>query len=104
MSPRRISPAQMQRACDAFNARHKPGDAIEVYPAQIGGRVDTVQVREPGAYVMGGHTAVVQVTGGHGSIALSHVRNQPTPKTFVTAGEALATALQNAGGGQEERS
>ena len=70
----------LQAACDRFNREFAVGAAIDVWP---GSRTDRegrpldpqrVSVAEPGAYVMGGHTAVVQVSGGHGCIALTHVR------------------------------
>lgn len=70
--PARQSPAQMQAACDRFNARHKPGDTITVYTGLIGENPKSAQVRWP-AEIMGGHTAVVYVTGAaHGAIALTH--------------------------------
>lgn len=88
-SYRRIKPTakQMQTAVDAFNAAHKVGETIRVFPGDALGRLDEVQVCEPGAYVLSGHTPVVQVTGGtradgspasYGCIALSHVY-EPQP-------------------------
>jgi len=74
--PRRQSPAEMQRAVDDFNARHKVGDTITVFTGPIGENPKAAQVRYP-AQIMGGHTAVVYVTGeAHGAIALTHVRAQ----------------------------
>lgn len=67
------TPGENARAVARFNARHKVGDTITVAPGAHDGRRVDVQVAEPGAYIMGGHTAVVQVTGGHGCIALNHV-------------------------------
>ena len=65
--------ASAQRRVDAFNRRHKVGDTITVYSGLIGENPREVQIIEPGASVLSGHTAVVWVTGGHGCIALSHV-------------------------------
>ncbi|GJD92888.1 hypothetical protein OCOJLMKI_0071 [Methylobacterium iners] len=72
--PRRLSPKKMQIACDRFNAKHSVGDTIGVWPGAIGmGTLHVVRIVEPGAHVLSGHTAVVQVSGGHGCIALTHV-------------------------------
>lgn len=70
--PPRLTPAQMQAACDRFNARHPVGDEIVVYSGPIGENPKRVAVRYP-AEIMGGHTPVVYVTGGAGCIALTHV-------------------------------
>lgn len=81
---RRIKPTakQMQADVDAFNASHVIGSTIRVFPGDVRGRLDTVEIVEPGAHVLGGHTPAVQVTGGtradgtpasYGCIALSHV-------------------------------
>ncbi len=51
----RPSPAQMQAACDRFNARYKPGDTITVYTGLIGENPKSAQVRFP-AEIMGGHS------------------------------------------------
>lgn len=80
MMPKRPSPKAMQQACDLFNSKHPVGSDVLVWPgfthdhegSSIAGR--DAKVVAPGAYVMGGHTAVVQVDGGHGCIALNHVR------------------------------
>jgi hypothetical protein len=72
---------QRQAECARFNARLPIGTSINVYPGGLGDRIDAVEIVEPGAYVLSGHTPVVQVTGGHGCIALTHVRewrNAPT--------------------------
>lgn len=72
MSPRRPSAAEMQAACDRFNARYKPGDTITVYTGRIGEDPKAAQVRYP-AEILSGHTPVVFVTGAyHGSVALTH--------------------------------
>jgi len=81
-----LTPKQRQAEVDAFNARHPIGTTIRVFPGDERGRLDTVQVAEPGAYILGGHSTVVQVTGGtrldgspasYGCIALSHVYDAP---------------------------
>lgn len=77
--PPRQSTKAMQTACDRFNASHPIGSKISVAPGAKDGRWVTVEVARPGAYIMGGHTAVVQVTGGHGCIALGHVRDASPP-------------------------
>lgn len=64
---------KMQAECDAFNASHKPGDVIMCWPGVREGLPVERTVREPGAVILSGHTAVVYVTGGGGCIALSHV-------------------------------
>ena len=71
--PKALSPAAMQKRCDAFNARFKVGACIFVWPgARAGDPVPRV-IAEPGAYVLSGHTPVVQIAGGGGCIALTHV-------------------------------
>jgi hypothetical protein len=67
------SVARMQAQCDAFNAKHKVGDTIHVWPGTFIVPPVPRQITEPGAHVLSGHTAVVQVAGGRGCIALSHV-------------------------------
>jgi hypothetical protein len=64
---------QMQAACARFNADHPIGSSIKVRPGAFVGPLQTVEIVRPGAYILGGHTPVVQVTGGHGCIALTHV-------------------------------
>ncbi|HEY3887771.1 MAG TPA: hypothetical protein VGL73_04300 [Caulobacteraceae bacterium] len=79
-SPRRDGGfLEMASQCEAFNARFAIGAEIWVFPGDVRGRMEAVRVVEPGAYVLSGHTAVVQVTGGHGCIALSHVRELGAP-------------------------
>jgi len=75
--PTALSQKALQRRCDAFNAVHPIGAAIRVWPGAVNEKPPVeVTIVEPGAYVMGSHTAVVQVTGGHGCIALSHVMRE----------------------------
>lgn len=70
---RKPSLKKMQAQCDRFNAGFKVGDEIRVWSGLREGEGRLVQVREPGAYVLSGHTPVVQVAGGGGCIALTHV-------------------------------
>jgi hypothetical protein len=71
---RRQTPAELEEACNAFNSVAPVGTKVRICK---GARhhpeakwIDT-EVTEPGAYVMGGHTAVVKVPGD--SIALTNV-------------------------------
>jgi hypothetical protein len=65
---------EMVLACERFNEAHKVNSEILVYPGAFGkGAPVKVMIVMPGAYVLRGHTAVVQVSGGHGCIALTHV-------------------------------
>ena len=73
-----LSALMMAKACAAFNRAHPVGSTIRVWPGARGdGPGRLVQVAHPGAYVLGGHTAVVQVTGGHGCIRLDFVAPDP---------------------------
>ncbi len=72
------STANLTRAVEAFNRKHPVGSEIRVWPGVVGvGPGTVVTIVEPGARVLSGHTAVVQVSGGHGCIALSHVKPMP---------------------------
>lgn len=71
--PKRLSPQQMQKACDAFNQAHPIGSTVTVAIALRDDRGIQAKVVEPGAYVLGGHTPVVQIEG-RGCFALSHVQ------------------------------
>jgi hypothetical protein len=71
MSEKPMSAAHMEAECERFNAA-----SIKVYPGATTEQSVDVQVVKPGAYVMSGHTAVVQVSGNHGCIALTHVRGE----------------------------
>ena len=70
---RKPNPAKMQALCDDFNAAFSVGDEIGVWSGLREGAPRKVNVARPGAYVLSGHTPVVQVAGGGGCIALSHV-------------------------------
>lgn len=73
MARRPPSQRKMQADCDRFNKRTPVGSKIRVWPGAVhDGPGQVVTVREPGAYILSGHTAVVQVSGGHGCIALTH--------------------------------
>lgn len=72
MTPRRPSQVEMQNAVDAFNAKHSVGDTITVFTGLIGENPTEVQIRYP-AEIMGGHTPMAYITGGRGSVALTHV-------------------------------
>lgn len=85
-SRRQLTPKQKQAVVDAFNAKYPVGTTIRVFPGDMRGRLDEVQVAEPGAHILGGHTPVVQVTGGtradgspasYGCIGLSHFYDAP---------------------------
>lgn len=59
-------------AAAAFNAAHRVGTRVAVYPGtRDGRRIETVTRSE--AQVLSGHTAVVWVAGVAGCIALGHV-------------------------------
>ena len=65
--------ARLARQCEAFNRAHPVGSTVRVWSSRLGGTPVVVQVREPGAFILSGHTAVVYVSGVRGCIALSHV-------------------------------
>lgn len=68
----RPTPKEMRAACDRFNAQFKPGDAVVVYTGIRGMDPKLAEVRCP-AEILGGHTPVVYVIGGHhGCVALTH--------------------------------
>ena len=66
--------ASLKRQCEAFDLLHPVGSTVRCWKGERGDGPGYVgQVREPGAYVLSGHTAVVFVTGVSGCIALTHV-------------------------------
>ena len=72
------SMAHNERLVAAFNRKHPVGSQILVWSGLMGegpGRLATIV--EPGARVLSGHTPVVQVSGGGGCIALTHVKPAP---------------------------
>ena len=97
----------MQRQVDVFNRRHPVGTTIVVWPGVVGvGPGAVVQVVAPGARILGGHTAVVQVTGGHGCIALTHVKRLKTDGNGgggVRSPHAGAAPSAGQGGGARQR-
>lgn len=64
---------KMQRSCDDFNNRHPIGATVLVWTGLKEGPGKIGQVRDPGAYILSGHTPVVFVTGTRGCVALTHV-------------------------------
>jgi hypothetical protein len=70
---RRAKPSleAMQAACYRFNATKPIGRNVRVWPGAKEGPGVLAKVLDPGAHVLGDHTAVVQFAGG--CIALSHV-------------------------------
>lgn len=68
--PTRKSAAQLQAACDKFNAAHQVGAAVSV--KLDGGEVrETVTTSE--AQVMGGHSAIIWLDGVRGCYDLERV-------------------------------
>lgn len=68
----RMTPEQAQRVVDQFNKTVPIGTPIRIWAGRREGpptRETTVDA--PGAFLLGGHTAVVKVPGN--SIALTHV-------------------------------
>lgn len=69
--------AALRRQCGAFNLLHPVGARVRAWPGLFReGRSIEGEVREPGAYVLSGHTAVVFVTGCRGCVAISHVEGR----------------------------
>ena len=68
--PARKSAAQLQAACDRFNAAHQVGASVSV-------KLDSGEVRETvtnsEAQVMGGHSAVIWLDGIRGCYDLKRV-------------------------------
>ena len=76
-NPRRKALATMRHDCAEFNARHPIGSPLLAWFATRDDPPTPVEVIEPGATVLNGHTAVVWVTGGRGCVALTHVSPPP---------------------------
>jgi hypothetical protein len=69
---RKPNPKKLQAEVDRFNAAHPVGSNVRAWTGLMGeGPGQVGHVREP-AYVLGGHTAVVHLTGVRGCVALSH--------------------------------
>lgn len=76
MATPRLSPAKLQAACDKFNATYPIGTTMHAWTGAMGeGEPKVGQIREPGAYVMSGHSAVVHMDGVRGCVSLTHVRS-----------------------------
>ena len=66
------STKQLQAAVDRFNKANPIGSKIRVWKGAVhDGPGIVTEVKEPGAYILGGHTAVVKIPGD--AIALTHV-------------------------------
>lgn len=64
---------QMQAAVEKFNQAHSVGAPIRIWKGRAGdGPGIITSVEAPGAFLLGGHTAVVKIPGD--AIALTHVR------------------------------
>ncbi len=72
--PARKSAAQLQAACDKFNAAHQVGAAVSV-------ELDSGEIRNTfttsEAQVLSGHTAVIWLDGVRGCYLLDRVSPQP---------------------------
>lgn len=67
--------ARMEVTCAEFNAAHPVGTVMHAWTGAMGeGPPKVGTVREPGAYILGGHTPVVFLDGVRGCVALTHVR------------------------------
>lgn len=70
----RRNATSLKRQCEAFNSSHPIGSTVRCWKGLRGDGPGYIgQVREPGAYVLSGHTAVVHLTGVSGCIAVTHV-------------------------------
>lgn len=68
------SQAEMAKRCSLFNSLNPVGSKVRVWTGMMNdGPGKVVEIAAPGAYVMSGHTAVVQ-TVGIGCVALTHVK------------------------------
>lgn len=87
MSRHRPSLEQIERQVELFNKAFAIGDVILVHP--VYGEPETVErtIVAPGAHVMGGHSAVVQVSGGGGCWGLRHVAGKKPAKSSSNTGE-----------------
>lgn len=69
------NPLAMKAAVDDFNARYVPGTIVKCWTGVMhDGEPKIGAVREPGAYILSGHTPVVHIEGVSGCVSLSHVR------------------------------
>lgn len=71
MRPRQKTLAQLQADCDAFNAKHPVGNTVQYFREMHPRRNYMGTFRICGkAEVMGGHTAVVWLSGKSGCVAI----------------------------------
>lgn len=64
--------AQLERQCADWNATHKPGTAVEYREVLGAGEAVFRTTTRSEAQVLGGHTAVVWLTGKTGAVSLDH--------------------------------
>lgn len=70
---KRPSEKQMKNECERFNKLNPIGSMVRFWTGRVHDSPGEVaEIVEPGAYIMGSHTAVVQVAG-RGCVALTHV-------------------------------
>lgn len=67
-----LSPSQLKRLCDNWNARHAQGIAVRYYPV-IGGKEFREGYTTGRAFVLSGHSAVLFVSCATGCVALEAV-------------------------------
>lgn len=68
----RQTPAKMRKAVEKFNASVPVGTMLRVWKGvKVGNPTIEARVEQPGAFILGGHTAVVKIPGD--CIALTHV-------------------------------
>lgn len=80
--------AQMQAACDDFNNKHDVGDVIRCWPGVREGDPVKRTTTSP-ACILQGHTAVVYVSGGGGTIALTHVLDEEPEGICVACAQPI---------------
>lgn len=69
--PKRKTPAQLQKACDAWNAKHPVGTLVSY--EEIKGEGETHRgASATEAQVMSGHSAVIWLEGKRGCVCLEH--------------------------------
>jgi hypothetical protein len=67
---------KMLRICDDFSAAHPISSTIKVWPGAINEKPPVEVIVQSEAQILGGHTPVVYVSGGHGCIVLNHVMKE----------------------------
>ena len=68
---RRKSAEQLERQCADWNATHKPGTPVQ-YREVLGASQPIQTTTRSEAQVLGGHTAVIWLTGKTGCVGLDH--------------------------------